>query len=192
MNRNAKIAIGVVIGLVIFYFLFILYQLRLEGLGGVSANPKQIRKVVTGIFDYELPAGFREQMISYEAPPDFKEQNQPSGVFVDIVGGAPGNLIRIWQKYANGDSEIEQKRDVLARAVRTMPAEWQKVDERVMTIRGQEVLVRTYTGKLSEIGKSRVTTEPFRTKSGIAVILITTAEPDFSFEKIDAFLSSIK
>jgi hypothetical protein len=202
MNRNTKILLGVLGGLVACCACAALaFFVGLPLVGGLLAermietDPAAAAATAHEVADYELPAGYRELAVS-----DFFV-----GKFVIIGDDTAGSLsssrrpvIMLMQISVSG-SQMDPEQFRL-QMQRSMNQTWQEENIRfdlagqeTVTLRGQETILYYYEGE-SDAGVqySQIVSEPFEGKTGTALLFITGPTASWDQAEIDAFIESIR
>lgn len=200
MSRNAKIGIGVVIGILGlcaciclagfvglgFYGDRILEQMAVQ-------DPQQARQQAAAMLDYDLPPGFNELgLVNFLTGKMLVIHDAPAG-----SQAGPSVVILITQLSSSAMLESEQFRDQfqagLQQAMQGQEIAWRLVSETTSAIRGQQVQVYTYEGE-DEQGQAmrQMTTDVFEGKSGMLFITIIGTAQDWRQDRLDAFLASIQ
>jgi hypothetical protein len=200
MSRNAKIGIGVVIGVLGLCTCVCLAGFVGMGLYGdrileqmAVQDPQQARQQAAAMLDYDLPPGFNEQgLVNFLTGKMLVIHDAPAGSQV-----SPSVVILVTQLSSSAMLESEQFRDQfqagLQQAMQGQEIAWRLVSKTASAIRGQQVQVYTYEGE-DEQGQAmrQMTTDVFEGKSGMLFITIIGTAQDWRQDRLDAFLASIQ
>ncbi|MDI6697259.1 MAG: hypothetical protein QME21_19600 [Anaerolineales bacterium] len=200
MSRNAKIGIGVVIGVLGLCTCVCLAGFVGMGLYGdrileqmAVQDPQQARQQAAAMLDYDLPPGFNELgLVNFLTGKMLVIHDAPAG-----SQAGPSVVILVTQLSSSTMLESEQFRDQfqagLQQAMQGQEIAWRLVSETTSAIRGQQVQVYTYEGE-DEQGQAmrQMTTDVFEGKSGMLFITIIGTAQDWRQDRLDAFLASIQ
>lgn len=198
MSRNAKIGIGVVIGLVVACVFTCLGAVAVFTFAGdrlleqiMVEDPEQVRHQAEQIVDYKLPPGFTESgaMNFFTGKMVFIEGNTSADEGAEVV-----ILITELVSADMMDTQgfREQFQGQVQQAVQKQSVDWQLVDENPITLGGEETWVYTFEGEGDDGSLMRqLTTDIFNGKSGVVFLTIIGAQAEWPQEHVDDFLASI-
>ena len=154
---------------------------------GMKTDPASAAQSAHAIADYELPAGYQEQMamdlIVYTmviiAPPSGPSSDQPVIMLAQFKAGA------------NQQQMEQQMRQSFEQQSGQRGFQMKVVDTRKMTIRGEEVEVITYEGTSDSGNTMRQVITVFPGKGGTAMLMIMGDAQHWDKEEIDKFIESI-
>lgn len=192
MDKNTKIALG--LGAAILFCLcsvgvaFLAFRTVFEkAKDAIITEPGQISSVADKIATYEIPQGYSEQMAM-----DF-------GIY-RIVMIAPADttdkpMIMLMSYNSTGVSP-EQMQQEMQRSLEQQSGQpgvtWTTVDERTMSIRGQEVLVTEREGRSNNGFALRQMVTAFEGESGTVLIMIQGNAASWDEKLVNEFLTSIQ
>jgi hypothetical protein len=171
------------IGALVFVFGRVGQQIK----QGMKTDPAAAAQSAHAIADYELPAGYQEQvamdLLVYTTV---------------IIGPQPGSssgqpIIMLAQFKAGGDRQQmeQQMRQAFEQQSGQRGAQMKVVETRKMTIRGEEVEVITLEGSSDTGGIMRQVITTFPGKDGTAMLMIVGDIQHWDKEAIDKFIESI-
>lgn len=154
---------------------------------GMKTDPAAAAQSAHAIADYELPAGYQEQMAM-----DLLVYNM---VFIGPQSGSASDqpLIMLAQftTAANREQMEQQIQQSFERQSGQRGFKMKVVDTRKMTIRGEEVEVITYEGTNDSGATMRQVITTFPGKGGTAMLMIMGETQHWDKEAIDKFIESI-
>jgi hypothetical protein len=200
MSRNAKIGIGVVIGILGMCACVCLAGFAGLGLYGdrileqmAVQDPQQARQQAAAMMEYDLPPGFSEQgLVNFITGKMLVIHDAPAG-----SQASPTAVILITQLSSSAMLKSEQFREQfqagLQQAMRGEDIAWRLVGKTTTAIRGQQVQIYTYEGE-DEQGRTmrQMATDVFQGKTGLLFISIIGTAQDWRQDRLDAFLASIQ
>ena len=200
MSKNTKIVIGIVIGIVVLCFCIcigiwgaFLITGKAISESTLVENSDEAQTLAHNIVDYDLPPGYRElgafdigifkMVIINGEGTDTYNVSSP----VIIIAEIPISLVM-------GEEEmIRQIQSNMEKSMGNQRFEMVLVDEKPVTIRGQEVTLFTYEGT-SDRGTAmkQVVTSIFDGKNGSVMLMIFGEEAGWDQAEVDAFINSIR
>jgi hypothetical protein len=198
MNRNTKIAISIVAGLV---FLCICIggimayvamnkagQVIGEAVEGVVAeDPAEVAQIAQGIVDYKLPPGYREQF-------------GMSFFGFDMVAFGPAEstdqmimLMQFPESAGLDQAEMEQQmKQSLQQQKGQQDIPMQVVDQTQKTIRDQPVTLTVSEGTNSDGTVMRQMSGVFQGKNGVVLLMVVSDKQNWDQGAFDAFIASLR
>lgn len=191
MDKNTKIALG--LGAAVLFCLcaagvaYLAFRTVVEkAKEAIVTDPAQVSTVADKIATYDIPEGYEEQMAM-----DF-------GLY-RIVMLAPdlGNQPMIMlMSYNAAGVDPEQMQQELQRSLEQQSGQpgisWTTVEERTVTIRGQEVSLIVREGRGDSGFAMRQMVTAFEGENGTVLVMIQGDAASWDDELIDEFLSSIQ
>lgn len=194
MSRNGKIITGIFGMLVVMcvcmgvggYFAFQRAGEAFES--SFITEPDEVAQVAERIVDYDLPAGYNEQfgmsffgfdVVAFGSD-DFSEQS----------------LIMLMQFPQNAGLSQEQMQEQMSQAMegqtQGQPLDLEQVEQRRVTIRGQEVILNVSEGRDNEGAGVRQVSGVFEGKNGTVFLMITGAIESWDEGAVDQFIGSLR
>jgi len=196
MSKNAKIAIGVVIAIVVLCGCvcvagFIVLQTTGKVLeeSVVMDNPQESRDLAQSMLDYDLPPGYQEQGAFNVGFMKMVMITDSSGIFSPfiMIAEMPSGL------GVDEDLMRQQIEQSMQRSMGNRNFSVELVDEQDRTIRGQDVTMFVYAGTDSNGNQiKQVVSELFEGKNGSIMLMVVGEESGWNQTEIDAFLDSIR
>ncbi len=157
---------------------------------GMKTNPEDAAKAAHTIADYELPAGYQEQvamdfsiysmvMIGSDSTSSSSSSIKPIIMLAQFQVGA--NRQQMEQQIQRSFEQQSGQRGQTMKVVQT----------KKMTIRGEEVEVVTYEGTDNSGNAIRELITTFPGKGGTAMLMIMGSPEHWDQAEIDAFVASI-
>jgi hypothetical protein len=199
MSKNAKIAVGITIGIVGLCVCICLGSWIVIQISGkifeeslILDSPEQAQKLAQDIVDYDLPAGYQEQgafnmgimkiVIITEGSENAQNTNRP----VIMLAAMP----------LSGSMDEEEMLQIQSNMQRTMGdqnVDMELVEEKTVTIRGQEVSLSVYEGTDEQgFAMKQVVSGFFEGKKGLVTLMIMGQETEWDQTEVDAFIDSIR
>jgi hypothetical protein len=191
MTKNQKIMIGVgaavlfclcAIGVSIFAFRTVVDKAK----GLVSTDPNKIATVAEGIAQFDIPAGYAEQMSM-----DF-------GIYQIVIISDSNDSSKpmiMLMSYKSSGVDAQQMQEQMQRSLEQQTGQpgvtWTTVDQHKITIRGQEVNVIVREGRGSNVVMRQLVTA-FEGKNGTVIVMIQGDAASWDQKLIDNFLASIQ
>jgi len=166
---------------------FTFYKIGQKVSDGMSTDPEAASKAAHEIADYDLPAGYQEQMsmdIAFYS-------------FVTIVPetygtGDPIIMLAQFQVGTTQQQTEEQMRRSVERQYNTRGVDLRLVESKDATIRGEETVINIYEG-LDQSGNTlRQLITSFPGKDGAAVLMIMGDANQWNERLVDEFIQSIR
>jgi hypothetical protein len=154
---------------------------------GMKTDPAAAAQSAHNIADYELPAGYQEQMamdllvynMVFIGPPSGSSSDQPLIMLAQFKTGA------------NQEQMEQQIQQSFERQSGQRGFQMKVVETKKMTIRGEEVEVITYEGTNDSGDTMRQVITTFPGKGGTAMLMIMGDTQYWDKEAIDKFIESI-
>lgn len=194
MSRNTKIVLGVVGGLFLLCVCTSVagwFALRRAGEALESSFTEEPAKVAT----------LAEQIVDYELPPGYQESFGMSLFSFDMVAFSPtagenGATILLMQLPPSVQMEQEEMERQMEQALQNPNQQnaqnMEVVDERPITIRGQEVMLTTSEGTSDEGQALRQANAIFMGKRGTTMLMISGSRTEWNQEALDTFIASLQ
>ncbi|MBN2003512.1 MAG: hypothetical protein JXA21_09165 [Anaerolineae bacterium] len=204
MSKNTKIILGIVLGIVVICGLA-----AIAGVIGIGLIGKRVADGSMFTDDPEEAASAAAEMLSYDLPDGYREQAVMNLIVGKMLVIAQSDLsttdrttpiIMIMQLSAliSGDSMSQedfqrQMEESMTTTSGGEKMELELVEEKEMTIAGQETQVLIYEGTNSEGAAVReVVTSMFKANGKQTIVMIIGPISTWPEEEMDAFLLSIK
>jgi hypothetical protein len=191
-NRNLLIGLGIAAFVCLIACIVAFFAFRMVGKSfgekiQASNDPAQIATVADKIAKFEPPAGYTEQM----------------GVdlgFYRMLALVPDDtskpMIMLLGYNQSMGADSQQMQDQMQRSLEqqtgTPGVSWTTVDERTMTIRGQQVQVTVREGKAEGGFAMRQLFTIFEGENGTVMVMAQGDSASWDEEAIDQFLASIQ
>ena len=177
ISRNARLIAAAGGGLLLIYLIVMAWT----GIPtGIQVDPKQVALLARQLTDYSLPAGYVERAATTIAGVDrilFDDAGEQNTIWL-ISGGIGGDT---------PDAELRQ--GITFPKYRNL--QWQMVDTRPETIRGQAIAVTTYTGSDANGAALQAWACAFQGKSGPAILVIAGLQSGWDDARAQAFVDSM-
>lgn len=194
MSRNAKIILGVLGGLFLLCVCTSIagwFALRRAGEAlesSVTEEPAEVAALAEQIVEYELPPGYQEafgmSLFSFDM------------VAFAPIGGDNGPSIMLMQLPPSVQMDQEEMERQLEQAMQNPNQQnaqnMQIVEERTITIRGQDVPLVTREGSTDDGGSLRQSTALFMGKKGTTMLMIAGSPEVWDQELLDTFIASLE
>ncbi len=204
MSKNTKIILGIVLGIVVICGIVAIAGVIGVGLIGKSVadgslytdDPEKLAEEASKILSYELPDGYREQalmniivgkmlMISQS---DLSNSDYTTPVIV---------IMQLSSLIADGSTSQEDFQRQMEQNMTTTSGgeqlDLELVEEKTMTIAGQETPLLVYEGTNSKgVEVREITTGLFEVNGKSVMVMITGQKSNWPEEDMNAFLSSIQ
>ena len=172
--------------------LFVFYRVGVGFKDSVKNDPQSARTAAHAIADYELPAGYQEQ-VSMDFFVYSMVMITPFSSAADSSSGLDQPIIMLAQfkSMANPQQTQDQIRRSADQQFGRRGLTMKVVEVKRMTIRGQETDVTILEGTDSTGQTLRQLVTVFPGKDGTAMLMIMGAAETWNQQKIDQFLKSI-
>lgn len=166
--------------------LMILTALLLAGCSSAQKDTASIRAVADKISGYSIPQGYSEQfaldVMGYQ--------------MVSLVGKTPNCHIYLVQAPKGTEADIarleEQARSMEASKKNDRPRDVRVVENRTVTIRGQEVQMAVGEGTNSDNLPYREISALFDGRGGPTLVSVASPVDQWDWDQVNAFLASIE
>jgi len=151
----------------------------------ISSKPEEINASAAAIADFDLPQGFT---------PDYGM----SLMGISLVGYSAGDQhIMLMQFPAGMNVSAEEMQRQMQQAMQNqkysyMNADLKVVEQKTVTIRGEENTLTVYEGKEGSGSAFRQVSVPFQGKSGTALLVIAGDAGTWDQAMVDNFIASIR
>jgi hypothetical protein len=201
MNRNSKITLAVILGLMAVLVLMCIAGAAIAVIGGraymkqaVRNDPAEAALAAHAMIDYDLPPGYFEaslvkigltRLVAIQnETPTTDGTSKPSimiaQTFVDSTGGI-------------NDESYQQIMQMTQRMMGRGEFTLELVDTKDITIGSQEVTLFISEGVLRDgSGFRQISSEYFEGKAGLVMILITGAMDGWDQKAVDLFIGSLR
>lgn len=152
---------------------------------GFKTDPQAAAEAAHKIADYELPAGYQEEMAM-----DFFIYSM---VVIDAGStGKPTIMLAQFQTGADAEEMEAQIRQSFEQQAGRQGMSMTVVEVKEMTIRGAETEVTIYEGTDENGNTLRQLIAPFPGKDGTAMLMIMGSPEDWDQDEIDTFIESME
>ncbi len=188
MSRNVKIVLSIGASLFVFCGLLcglVVLLLPRAAQNVFSTNASKAQAVGKQIADYILPAGYQERGaldLGFEKMVMLEPQDHYGPVIT---------LFQISSPYMSRDQLDRQFRQVFESSFSQGTAEFQKVGERTVTIKGEPAVLAISEGTTRGL-TMRQATGTFKGKGGIALLMISGDATEWDWNVVEEFCRSIK
>jgi len=201
MNRNSKITLAVILGLMAVLVVICIAGVAITLLGGrayikqaVITDPGKVTTAAHAIIDYDLPPGYQEVSLTrFGLTRLVHIQNETRGAngFYKPILILSHNLT---QSTGGLNEETQQQ---IFRSTQRMLGRGELTSElkekKVITVRSQDVTLFIYEGKAEDGTAIRqISSGYFEGKTGMVTITIIGAQEGWDQEAVDLFIGSLR
>ena len=201
MNRNAKITLAIIIGLMAVLVLMCIAGAAIAVVGGraymkqaVSSDPAKAELAAHAMIDYDLPPGYHEASlvkIGLTRLVDIRNETDTTHAFLKPTIIIAQTLVD--SNGAIGDEAYQQIMQMTQRMMGRGEFTLELVETKDITIGSQEVTLFISEGMFRDgAGFRQISSEYFEGKSGLVMILVSGAIDGWDQEAVDLFIGSLR
>lgn len=154
----------------------------------VATTPEEAARIGRQIADYDLPAGYREQvgmnMVTIKMVMIAPEVSQP-GLFISLMQFQAGTTTDV-------ETMRAQMEQALTQQTGTQSTQMEVVGSEEVTIKGETVTLTIREGKTENGDTLRQVTGIFPGKDGPAMLMLVGSADKWDEEAADSFITSIR
>ena len=185
MNRNAKIGIAVIVGIVLLGIcacIGVFIYLGGRVMQSIVTDPDEIAKIRQEIVEYDVPEGYKEngmRLLGIQA------------IILSSYGGSPESFILMSFPANTELSQEELNKAIEQLNQQNQNAVWEQVDILPVTIQGQSVEMIVSEGSVGEYKQRRMQCY-WQGDHGMLALQISGNVDGWDQSIVDAFLASIR
>ena len=185
MNRNAKVGIAVIVGIILLGICACIgafYLLGSRVMQSIVTDPQEIEKIRQDMVEYDVPEGYTEngmRLLGIQA------------IILSNYGSSPESIVLMSFPTNTQLSQEEIDKAIQQMNQQSQNTVWEQVDVLPVTIQGQSVNMVVSEGSVGEYKQRRMQCY-WQGEQGMLALQISGNAQDWDQSIVEAFLASIR